>query len=116
MLDGHLKAHTAPVADKENIVYFKDYRITVLSDRLFRIEKDKAGEYLDKATRVVWFRDMPKNRFSIYEDWNELQISTDLVTLSVNDEVSDCCVTFKDGNKETLDNAENLLGTDRTLD
>ncbi|MBR6358770.1 MAG: alpha-xylosidase [Lachnospiraceae bacterium] len=116
MLDGHLKAHTAPVADKENIVYFKDYRITVLSDRLFRIEKDKAGEYLDKATRVVWFRDMPKNRFSIYEDGNELQISTDIVTLSVNDEVSDCCVTFKDGKKEALDNSENLLGTYRTLD
>ncbi|MBP5250054.1 MAG: amidohydrolase [Lachnospiraceae bacterium] len=92
MLDGHLKAHTAPVADKENIVYFKDYRITVLSDRLFRIEKDKAGEYLDKATRVVWFRDMPKNRFTVTEGDKEITIDTGAVRFVVKDEL---CGTVK---------------------
>ena len=40
-LQDHLVLNLRPNANKENIVFWKDYRVTVLSDRLFRIEKMK---------------------------------------------------------------------------
>jgi hypothetical protein len=39
MLNERLIAQTAPKANEKNIVYWIDYRVTVLADRLFRIEK-----------------------------------------------------------------------------
>ena len=38
-LQKHLIAKTEPIANKENIVYWHDYRISVLQERLFRVEK-----------------------------------------------------------------------------
>lgn len=43
MLDQHLIASISPLADPVNIVLWKDYRVTVLRDRLFRIEKSENG-------------------------------------------------------------------------
>ena len=39
MLDKHLRAETRPVANEKNLVFWKDYRVTVLFDRLFRVER-----------------------------------------------------------------------------
>lgn len=35
MLDKHLIAKTRPIANQKNILLWKDYRVTVLGDRLF---------------------------------------------------------------------------------
>ena len=43
MLKEQLIAQTTPVADKNNMVYWMDYRVTVLTDRLFRVEKSPEG-------------------------------------------------------------------------
>ena len=45
MLDVRLIAKTAGKADDGNVVFWKDYRVTVLFDRLFRIEKSAAKKY-----------------------------------------------------------------------
>ena len=39
MIEKHLLAQTEPTAHESNIILFEDYRVTVLSNRLFRIEK-----------------------------------------------------------------------------
>ena len=65
MLDKHLIAKCEPVALSQNVVLFGDYRVTVLADRLFRIEKDANGQYTDEATQSIWFRNMPKQKFSV---------------------------------------------------
>ena len=44
-------------ARKENVLFWKDYRVTVLSARLFRLEKSPEGIFRDCATQAVWFRD-----------------------------------------------------------
>lgn len=60
MLDSHLITKVRPKANKENIIFWKNYRITVLQDCLFRLEYSKEKVFRDEATQVVWFRDMPK--------------------------------------------------------
>ena len=63
MLDKHLIAETRPQALRENIVFWKNYRVTVLQDRLFRLEYSENQKFRDYATQSVWFRDMPKQDF-----------------------------------------------------
>ena len=55
MLTERLIVKAAPKADAKNFVYWMDYRVTVLSDRLFRIERNDKHKYRDCATQSVWF-------------------------------------------------------------
>ena len=115
MLDKHLIPQCAPVANEANIVRFADYRITVLSDRLFRIEKDAEGIYNDEATQSVWFRDMEAQKFDVVENGECVRIKTARVTIVVyaDFEKSYAIIGKK---KVKLNNDGNLLGTYRTLD
>ena len=115
MLDVSLIAKTAGKADDGNVVFWKDYRVTVLFDRLFRIEKSAAKKYRDSATQTVWFRNMPKCKFkvSLFED--KAEISTDKCTL-ILDEDREKCAIISDGKRVKLNNDKNLKGTCRTLD
>ena len=60
----------------ENIVSGKKYRFTVLTDRLIRMEYDPSGNFEDRATQVVFFRDFPKNSFSVRKENGILEIDT----------------------------------------
>ena len=116
MLHAHLVAKTRPAALRENIIYFRDMRVTVLSPRLFRIEKDPERRFCDEATQAVWFRDMPPAAFTAREEDGRCVIKTEAVSLTVCDPPGEGFVTFPDGKKAPLDNSGNLLGTCRTLD
>ena len=115
MLDKHLIAKTAPVANEENIVLFGEYRITVLYDRLFRIEKSKDGEFSDLATQSVWFRNMPAVCFEVTRTSTYVNIATDRVTLHLEADLADSYIII-DGKRTAINNEGNLLGTTRTLD
>ncbi|MBQ2701998.1 MAG: DUF4968 domain-containing protein [Clostridia bacterium] len=115
MLKESLIAKTRPLANEENFVYWADYRVTVLSDRLFRIEKSKSGNFRDEATQAVWFRDAEKQEFDVeYSDFNAV-IDTGKCKLILYRNEGQVCVEL-DGVKRRLDNYGNLLGTHRTLD
>ena len=116
MLNAHLVAETRPAALKENIVCLSGMRVTVLSPRLFRIEKDPEGRFCDEATQAVWFRDMPPTAFTAREEDGRCVIETEAVRLTVCDPPEESFVTFPDGKKAPLDNTGNLKGTYRTLD
>ena len=115
MLANHLIAKTRPTAIKENIIYWKDYRITVLSDRLFRLEISENRIYRDEATQSVWFRDMPAQRFSFKQSELEAIVDTGACKLILRADRSDCSIEL-DGKRIKLDNKGNLFGTYRTLD
>ena len=115
MLDKHLVAVTRPKARKENIILWKNYRITVLQDRLFRMEYSPNKKFRDEATQSVWFRDMPTQEFSVTEDKSGLTIQTARCKLIVKENRKDCRVEL-DGKELELINAQNLGGTYRTLD
>ena len=114
-LNPSLIAILRPNAIKENIVLWRDYRITILDSRLFRIEKDIKHDFIDDATLSVWFRDMPKREYSVCISDNECRIDTGVCSLIVANTRKDCRVVF-DGISHTIDNTDNLKGTYRTLD
>lgn len=115
MLNKHLIATTYPKADEKNIVLWKDYRITVLSDRLFRLEKSKKLIFRDDATLTVWFRNVPPQKYSVQKLDSRLVIQTQRVKLVINENREDCFALI-DGKEVKLNNDENLKGTYRTLD
>ena len=115
MLDAHLIAKTRPQVRPENVVLFGDFRVSVLADRLFRIEKDEKREFCDEATEAVWFRDMPPVSFTVKEAENGVDIETARVTLALRENFKESYVLI-DGEKRKLDNEGNLRGTYCTLD
>ena len=117
MLDKHLIASTDPVAKEESIVFWKQYRITILFDELFRIEKSENHVFNDQATQIVWFRNKKTPKYEILEQEECLKIKTRKVTLVLIDSnsIEDSFVIIK-GKEVHLDNKENLKGTARTLD
>lgn len=117
MLDKHLVVKTSPTARKESMVEAEDARITVLTDRLFRIEREKDGHFCDKATQSVWYRNLPAVKFETAEHNGELRIMTEKVTLVWTGTVKGSYIVFSDDErKAALSNEGNLLGTCRTLD
>ena len=115
MLHSHLIAKTAPVASAENIILWGNYRVTVLSSRLFRLERSDRRCFRDAATQSVWFRNMPPQTFSVTEEEGALRVATDAVTLILRDGREDCRVLLN-GKELPIGNDQNLKGTARTLD
>ena len=115
MLDEHLKAKCRPQANPENLIFWKNYRITVLSDRLFRIEKADKKIFNDRATQAVWFRDMPKNEFSVTEKRDSLTVDTGKAKLFLKEDFEKSRVIL-DGKAKKINKSGNLYGTHRTLD
>ena len=115
MLDAHLIAKTRPQVRPENVVLFGDFRVSVLADRLFRIEKDEKREFCDDATEAVWFRDMAPVPFSVSETEGGVDIRTESVTLALRENFEESYVLI-DGERRPLNNDGNLRGTYSTLD
>ena len=122
MLHDHLIARTEPAADPANLVYFGNKRITVLTERLFRIEESSGnGSFCDEATQAVWFRNPGPVGFSARKEGGCLVIETDAVTLIVREKLMESRVTLKNPDGAgmagvQLSEAAGLPGTCRTLD
>ncbi|MBQ9746323.1 MAG: alpha-xylosidase [Clostridia bacterium] len=115
MLEKHLIAETRPLANPANVILFGDFRVTVLEERLFRVEKDAWRIFCDEATEAVWFRDMPPVPFEVREGDGTLRVKTARAELVLCEELEKSYVIL--GGKEIpLDNSENLRGTYCTLD
>lgn len=115
MLTSHLIAYTAPKANEKNIVLWKDYRVTVLQDRLFRLERSENKIFRDEATQSVWFRNMLPQKFTVTEQEGCLTIDTGKCKLVLRALREDCRIKLN-GKEMPIDNTGNLLGTSRTLD
>lgn len=115
MLNQHLIAETRPLANEKNTVRWGKYRVTVLQNRLFRIERSENGKFRDEATQSVWFRDMPEQKFSFYPSATRAEISTDACRLILREEREECLIGIG-GKLRKIGNVGNLKGTYRTLD
>ncbi len=115
MLDKHLVVKTFGRADDCNIVLWSDYRVTVLGERLFRVENNGKRVWRDGATQSVWYRNAEKQSFTVTQSEKECVIKTPEASLILKKELSACLVEL-DGKKLPLGNGGNLLGTYRTLD
>lgn len=115
MLDKHLIAKIAPKANKNNVIFWKDYRVTVLNGRLFRIEKSCDGVFRDAATQRIWFRNFPDVYFAFEDCGKTARLTTDNVVLLFSEKRDDWRVDVGNG-FVPIDNENNLKGTYRTLD
>lgn len=70
------------LSKKESIFQGKRYRITILSERLVRLEYQENGEFNDLATQLVVNRDFDLPEFEVKEDVSFIEIKTKNFTLS----------------------------------
>lgn len=115
MLDQHLIAKTRPVANEESVVFWKNYRVTVLADRLFRLERSEKQAFRDAATLSVFYRDAAPVAFSVSKTEKECLISTGACALLLKEKREECRVLLG-GKRVRIENTGNLMGTYRTLD
>lgn len=77
MLKEHFIVQTRPKANEGNIVYWEEYRVTVLGKRLFRLERSERRVFRDGATQAIWYRDMPQQAYSIAKSAEMAIVDTD---------------------------------------
>ena len=119
-LKKNLRIKTTPLQLKKYMIYFKDYRFTMISESLIRVER---CEFTDEATISVFNRlnDFGKDKFKVNIDNDLLTIETKEYTLyfDSNLKFDENYVVFKRDKNKTkryLNNDYNLKGTMRTLD
>ncbi len=115
MLKQSLIAKTSPKVREENVVCWKNYRVSVLGDRLFRLERSEKQIFRDEATQSVWFRDMPAQAFQTEFKEKECIVQTKACRLVLKEDRRSCYVEY-DGKRYPIKNRKNLGGTYRTLD
>ena len=117
MLEKRFRVNTAPAALPENMITEGSVRITVLTDRLFRLELSETEEFCDEATQAVWFRRLPAVAFRTERAAGELRIVTERAVLVWKGTMEESYLLFRRENKRAaLGNEGNLFGTCRTLD
>lgn len=125
----HFRLEFKPLAAREAVVSVGQVgvRITVLTERLFRLEYHPEGCFEDRATQAFWFREQPVPPYEVRSAENTVEIETEYLLLTYTP-------TSEDGSGFTPENlsilvkatgavwhpgdvdAHNLLGTTRTLD
>ena len=70
-----------PVCRKEAVVRGENYRITILTPRLFRLEYSADGVFEDRPTQCVLNREFPVPQFQVFETDASLKIVTEGVEL-----------------------------------
>ena len=75
-MDDRLQLSSAPLAHPDNVILGAHYRITVLTERLLRLEWSESGTFEDRATQVVLNRDFPPVPFTLRRDGDAVQLVT----------------------------------------
>ncbi|MGG6312528.1 TIM-barrel domain-containing protein [Paenibacillus macerans] len=65
-----------PISPSSSIVAGRNYRFTILTSRLFRLEYNKDGKFQDLPTQVVINRNFQTPEFTVYESEQSLEITT----------------------------------------
>lgn len=114
MLLPQLKAYENSSLNKENVYVFDDIRITLLTDKIIRVEKCETKNFVDYPSKSVINRNTPTVDAVVKTVNNKIYITTSsaifLITKNLKFKVS------FDGGKTFIPPKDNLLGTRRTLD
>ncbi len=110
-----------PVAAETAVVFWgTEFRLTVLTDRLVRVEHDPSGIFEDRPTLAFVNRRLSVPAFSVANVSGVLQLTTARVSLSLGADLASLRLTSRDGAFGPWrygDTTEgNLLGTIRSLD
>ncbi len=114
MLKKSLIAKTDGKADCSQVFCGYGLRITYLTSRLIRVEKE--DNFTDLPSFAVWFRKAETGRLDVTKTEKEILAETEEVIFSIR-RGKPYSVTFKDSGKTAVfSRQKNLKGTTRTLD
>ena len=115
-LDPHLVAVTNGAANPKQVSIHQNVRITVIAPELIRVEFNDRGDFVDKATQSIWFRDCGEWEYTVDHVGKNLIVRTEQAEFYVDTRRR--CIDFVmiDGIPIPADNRDNLKGTYRTLD
>ena len=74
------------VCDKKVVVQGQLFRISVLTERVVRLEYSPYGQFVDKPTQLILRRNLGLSDFSIRQDSNVLEITTKYFSLTYQKE------------------------------
>lgn len=105
----------AAAVDKSKTILCGKVRISVITDRIIRVERADDGVFEDRASQTVLFRDFANPTFKSDILTDKVVITTKCVCFSVD--LESLTVYVRDGNKwKNALGGGNLKGTARTLD
>lgn len=118
MLKKSLIAAARGKAEDYQIYRGEGFRITVLTPRMIRVERDVNNVFTDLPSMAFMFRSMPECSFKAEKNSNKIEIKTESVsfTLSALTLKPISVVFLGSGKKVTNFKRGNLKGTRRTLD
>ncbi len=76
------KLDIRPAARPESMIVGPDFRFTVLTDRLIRMEYQPQGHFVDEPTQRILCRDFPKVDFRVIDRGDSLEIITEKLRLT----------------------------------
>ena len=74
--------YSKAACDHKAVVEGPNYRISVISERIVRLEFSPSGEFLDKPTQLIKKRDIGIPDFSVRQDKNVVEITTKYFVLT----------------------------------
>ena len=113
MTNGIVKRYstvTESATDASGVIAFPGGRLSVLTDRLFRVER---GETTDLPTQSIWYRNVSKPEFTSSDDGKKLIVKTAKLTFEYDYLKDKAAVVFPDG-KRISKFERTLPGTCRT--
>ena len=123
MKNARLQWKTYGKALEENMVTGRNYRFTLLTSRLLRLEFDEDGVFENRATQSFFYRDFPPVEFSLETNSDFLRIETEDLILTYQKQTPFAAQTLSIQLKHTPatkwrfgEKADQLKGTARTLD
>ena len=69
-------------ANEKMVIKGNKYRISILSERLIRLEYNENGEFEDLSTEFAWNRDFDECKYEIRQDSKFLEITTSYFKLT----------------------------------
>lgn len=114
-LEKYLIPKVKPEPNKNCVIQGSDFRITVLTPEMLRIE---TINFTDNATQAVWFRNFDEPKFTLNETTKNIVIQTKKVVFYYNKNKNkiDKVKFLLDNRLVNANNSDNLKGTYRTLD
>ncbi len=100
-------------AKEGNAFIFGDVRISVISDRIVRVEK---GAFTDLRTQTIYCRNFSNPQFSMLKAGDKPVVATKCAQFSIDLKTLDIKVSIGGGPVVSPSNKANLGGTARTLD
>lgn len=122
-MENRFKWTVCPQTNVENIVSGKNWRFSVLTPRLIRLEYSENGKFEDRASQSVFYRDFDTCQFETHETDSVLTVNTGelVLTYKTDEPFSRNSLSVKLINEPASewhygDKFETLGGTAKTLD